>query len=579
MQNWSSKPWTWVGRMIGSALWILCSSASYALDTQVTLQLDSHIKPTNNELVTFGLPLKEGEVNELAQIKVSREGKEISAYVETGLRYHWSDNSLRSVTIQISGLDMTGGAIKLNISNDGARLPRNAKIDPAKGWAKAAFTKNHLPHPRVFALHDPHYLSDSGLIPPYQILPAANPFKNFQTTQFDSWAGDLNYAQSKRSDWLFDRASAMYKAYMNSGKIEHLKEAFLSKQFYFSHLRNDGVEPKPAGGSGCWTYGGGSCADGKYIYTQPAKLAWALSGDNSQWDEALINNMAIQADKGWNQPHTRDPFDGENEAFTERAAGLTGLAEINAYEISANKTLLNHLNERINSLYDMQQSVKVWDKVYGWTPKSGAWSHSIPVHEGKISEKNAARGDSNGRGFSPWMSENIVDFLWQSYWVTNNEKIPTMLRSIANATDLYGFTSSYKPNNGPNNNFETKAEFAKYSTTRSQSCNTTAKDTALLYFASKFADATTRSSDLWWKPYTDSHNIQTVLTLSTGYYFETDSDIRKRLKARIEKIIAGWSNNSCAKIGRPARLWNWQHRSNSVATWYWVATQTPPSVK
>ena len=48
--------------------------------------------------------------------------------------------------------------------------------------------------------------------------------------------------------------------------------------------------------------------------------------------------MALQADIGWNQHGTRDVFDEENEGFTERAAGLVGLAEIIAYEMTGNTT-------------------------------------------------------------------------------------------------------------------------------------------------------------------------------------------------------------------------------------------------
>ncbi|PJF33816.1 MAG: hypothetical protein CUN57_01160, partial [Phototrophicales bacterium] len=47
----------------------LAVNLGYALDTQVVLQADSEITPTGSETVTFGLPLKQGEVISLDEIR------------------------------------------------------------------------------------------------------------------------------------------------------------------------------------------------------------------------------------------------------------------------------------------------------------------------------------------------------------------------------------------------------------------------------------------------------------------------------------------------------------------------------
>ena len=545
-----------------SALLLLIGSSVQALDTQLILQADDEITPTNSELVTFGLPIAKGQVSDLAEIKVMIGSEELSVYVEVGLRYHWLDNSIRSVTVQLDNIDMTGGNVVVRITDDGKGGDRAVERPHSEGWAAARANKNNLLYPRIFALHDKEYLAQSGVISPYDAAPnSSDAFEEYRLAQFENWAGGLDYSTSSQANWLFDRSTAMFKSYLATGRVEFLKEAFLSKQFYFTHVLDDDSEPSKSGGSGCWTYGTVACNDGKYIAPQQAKLAWALVGDDSQWDDALIVNMALQADVGNYQSSTRDEFDGENEAFTERAAGLVGLSEINAFEMTANATVFAHLTERINSLKDMQQTEKQWDLDNGWTPKSGAWTHNVNVHEGD----SASLGATNERGFSVWMSENIVEFLWQAYWVTGDSDIPEMLRLLSNTIELYGFTSSY---NAATQGYDTKPEFDEI---KAQSCNTTRDATEMLYFSSTFADEAARLDSDWWKWYTDNHNIQSVLTLSAGYYFETDEAIRTRLKARIEKLIEGWSNSNCASVSSTPRLWNWQHRSNSVRTWHWVA--------
>lgn len=552
----------------------LSTALAQALNTTIILHADSDVTPGNAELVTFGLPLAEGDVASVSQIKVMRGATELGAYVEAGLRHHWSDNSLRSVTVQLDGIDMTAGDVELQITDEGSSVARINERPHSEGWASANATKLNLSYPRIFVLHDKAYLATTGLIPPYEpSTGSSDAFEQYQLGQFENWAGGLDYGDSSGANWLFDRSSAMFKAYMTTGRVEFLKEAFLGKQFYFQHVRNDGSTPAAAGGSGCWTYGSTACADGKYIAPQQAKLAWALTGDNSQWNDSLIVNMALQSDLGWNQYATRDPFDQENEGFTERGAGMAGLAEINAYEMTGNSTLLTHLNERIASLKDMQQTVKAWDATNGWAPKSGGWTHNIDVHEGNHNEASAPLSDTDARGFSAWMTENIVDFLWQAYWITGNTDAPEMLRLAANAVDTYGFSSTY---NAVTTNHDKKPAFnAVPDYPRAQGCNRTRQDTDILYMASAHASNAGIVQDDWYPYYSDNHNIETVLTLGAGYYFETDAATKTRLKARIDKLIYGWVHSGCTTIFSGVyRLFNWQHRSNSVRSWYWIAEDT-----
>jgi len=548
-------------------------AAASALNTTVTLTADGTITPTASEIVTFGLPLAEGDVYNLNDIRVLIDGVEQMISIEAGLTWHWSDSSLRSVTIQLRNADMTDGDVKVSITDAGNAAPTRSFLPHHDGWATGPADKANMPFPRVFAVHDLDYLASTGIIPPYTPGTSGEGVGQLQSEQFDNGFGDLDFSVNgagSQASYLFDRATAMMKAYMATGEIKFLKEGFMTKQLYFSHIRDDGASPARTGGEGCFTFGSVNCRDGKYIYTEPAKLAWALLGDNSQWDNSLIDNMAFQADLGDYQASTRDLYDSESELFTERAAGLVGLAELAAYEITGNPRVLAHLNERIDSLKDMQQVEKSWEKENGWIPKSGAFTHSWCRHEGCASGY-PGDGTTDDRRFSPWMSENIADFLWQAYNITGRSDIPEMLRLLGNAIDLYGFTSSYLSGVGLSSTYQNKNGL----NTITLSCSAAdPAPTSMLYSGSAFASAEALSETAL--AYTDQHNVEVILPLALAFYFETNSDSRTRLYSRIKHLERQWLSNTpedCSRLTRPPRVFNWQHRSNSVRTWNWVLTE------
>lgn len=535
----------------------------------MTLVADTQVTPSSSELVTFGLPIAKGVLNDTDEVRVAINGVEQPICITQSMTW-WQDNSVRAIRVQLQGVNMTGGSVIVSVSDQGRNTARDFNCKPLyDGWTQAGAEKSQEMYPRVFALHDRTYLTESGVTPPFSAAPATpDAFEKYLNTQHSSWSGALNFDDSSSANWLFDRSSAYFKAYLSTTNVEFLKEAILSKQYYFQFVRKDGNDPAPPGGRGCWERTGINCADGKFIAPQQAKLALMLAGDDSQWDNDLINDMARQADIGWYQPHcSRGAPTDQNFYMTERACGLNGLSLLVAYEMTGDADVLAKMNETIAFLKSVQQTEFSWDVNNNWLPKSGAFTHDIDVHEGNESQTSAPDDYTDAQGFSPWMSENIADFLWQAYWVTGNQDIPQMLRMLGNAIELYAFTSSYNATSG---NFERKPE---YGDSRALFCNTERQVTELLYFASAYVSDERKVTGDWWSWYTDLHNIEVVLPLATAYYFETNSAVKRRLKARIEKILAGMLNQNCAQRGNTKRAFNWQHRSNSVRTWYWINEQ------
>lgn len=542
------------------------------LSTTITLQADSAIAANSTEDVVVGLPIANGDVQTLSEIRVRIGGVEQAVHVAQGMTWIGSGD-IRNVVIGLDNVDMSGGNVTLTIDDEGAAVARlTAAVTP--GTFDAGSTKANVTGRRIWGVHDRDYLAASGIVPPYTPGTVSDAAGSFQSRQFDQWAGLLNYSTSTRAEWLFDRSSAMYKAYLSTGDAKFLREAYLSKQFYYTHVRNDGTAPTQAGGDGCWLYGGGSCSDGKYIYTQSAKLAWALNGDTTQWTNETIIEMAQQADLGWNQWHTSDPYDSELEGFTERAAGIVGQTEINAYEMTQEPSLLVTMTERIDMLKDLQQTEKPWDIANGWVPKSGAYTHSWKNHEGSATP--AVEGDSDDRRFSPWMSENVASFLWQVYHVTGRSDIPEMLRQLGNAIDLYGFSSEYVSGTGVNSTYALRSGYERGFI----SCNGTDsnQDTAadIMYAGSAYAAASVISANHRGNGFTNTHNVEVLLPLVLAYNFETDTARRTRLEARMAHMYTQWTETAvddCADEGAPngggnvLRLWSWQHAGNSLRTY------------
>ncbi len=554
------------------------------LNTSVTLVADSEITASNSEVVTFGLPLKEGVISHTRDIRVELGGIELPVYTESGMRWHWKENSLRSITIQLQNIDMSNGNVDLIITNNG----RNNNNDLEKqafpaGWVSSGTNKANMQYPRVFALHNQDYLADSKLIPPFVTTQIGTEYDLHYKKQHQEWNSDYVFDDTHgNSPWLFDRPTTYFKHYMGTSDIESrvafLKEAILSKQFYFDYIRNDGSQPAAAGGSGSFTFGTTLHGDGKYIQTQSAKLAWALVGDNSQWDMTLIKNMDLQARIGDSQPYFRYPFDSEDEHFTERSEGLVNLNGLNAYEITGDESIRSHLETRIGYL-QQHMNLQDWDVINGW-PEAGYWRHSFERHENL--DGIHTPGDADDMGSSPWMTQIVIDFLWQYHNQIGDFRIPAMFVSTAKAVEEWGFTHNYDTVTDTYTrevDFENAPPPNHY--VKNSGCNSR-PESEQLYFMSDIASnsATGRLAPDKWRDHTDGHT-EVVLGLALAYLYETDPIQKEKYEARI-RVVMDARFPECAHnlyVGEhdptdnSYRLFNWQHGSNSIRTWRWVQEQ------
>ena len=293
-------------------------SADGRLPTTVRLSLDHDLQASSTELVTFGLPLAPGLVKSADQIRVLLRGQPVPISCEPGLRWHWLDGSLRSVSIQCI-VDMAKGDALLTIDDAGRDTATNLKRRPIdEGWTDSGFRDADgrvLRKPRVLPLHDIEYLAATGILPPFAppktdddantgiwlsvkgVLDGAFPWGRTDT-------GGIDY-----DSWLFDRPSSLFKLSMQFRDLEKrralLRNAAISKRHYFAWVRQAQIEGSPQNtvvpfwwdlkrhavigpNSSASTYG-----TTMYQQCQGAKLALALLGDDTQWTAGMLNQWAL----------------------------------------------------------------------------------------------------------------------------------------------------------------------------------------------------------------------------------------------------------------------------------------------
>ncbi|MGB0134673.1 hypothetical protein, partial [Dokdonella sp.] len=364
--------------------------------------------------VTFGIPFAPGQLADAEQLRIlDEDGKEVPAHVDVTLRWHSRDDSIRAVRVQLR-TTMKSATRQLRFTTHARRTENVDGWPYPEGLIDAA---NHLRMPAVLATLDAKWLSQSLLAGPQVPLSAGNAYDTYLKTQY-GWAAPLPASDS--TAWLFDRPSTLFKLYIRSGDVSHLRSAVESYRFYMSHLKRSG---ECAGG---WEFGRAKACDAKYVYVEPALLAVGLTGDDSLYTPDLIKQMMTLWDKGgWSG--IGGAYRSPEQNFTERHIGLGLIETVSAFELTGDPADRKRIDDRLGWLSEHQ------DNNPDLLGKDGSWRHSWQRHEGETHDAG-----TDVRGASPWMSENIIDGLWHAWLVTADPRIPGMITSFGRYLEEHG---------------------------------------------------------------------------------------------------------------------------------------------
>ncbi len=510
-------------------------AATAADNDQQRIELVRNGASGDQVAVTFGIPFAPGVLTDSERLRIlDSTGNEIPAHVTPTLRWHSKDDSVRAVKVQLRTA-LRGERSGLRFSIGEARtLPapepwpfHDGLVDGSEG----------LRVPGVLATLDPGWLSASLIAGPQ--APASRATRAYDA-YFDrqfQWAGPL--PANDEIAWLFDRTTTLYKQYVRTGRADLLAAAIASYRFYMSKLVRDASPASSACGGG-WKFGQVNPCDVKFVYIEPILLALALSGDDSQHDDALIDKMVQQWERGgWSG--IRGPYLRANQDFTERQAGLGLLAVVSAWELTGNAGYRTMIDHRIGWLLDHQRNNP------DGLGDDGCWRHSWQMHEG-----NSYDPATDTRGCSPWMSENIIDGLWHAWVATADQRIPGMITGFGRWLENHGWISD--------------AIFKQAGHSWRDPCSGP-KGQIAWYFSSSQASPEQliriQDSDGW---YSDSHTVQLGLAVAAARYFETDPAQAKALEARLKGVANSYAV-ACAASASTPRRFNWNNRGSGVVQW------------
>ncbi len=480
--------------------------------------------------VTLGIPFPPGMLKDPRRLRILDENdNEVPAHVEVSLLWHFRDNSIRALRVQFrSAVGGKGQRLHFDISS-----PRKAD---APGWPYAEGlhdAANGLRMPRALATLDARWLSQSLLAGPQQPANQADAYDKYFEAQF-AWASALPTSDS--TAWLFDRPSTLFKRYLRTGHLEHLQAAIESYRFYMGHLQRG--KSRCMGG---WQFGKANACDAKYVYIEPILLALALSGDDSLHDAALIGDMISLWDRGgWSD--IGGAYRAVDQNFTERHIGLGLLATVSAYELTGNPAYRRRIGDRIGWLLNHQQ-----DNPDG-LGNDGSWRHSWQRHEG---EPYAAESDV--RGASPWMSENIIDGLWHAWLATADPRIPGMIAGFGQYLEKYGWISP--------------DVFVKAGHSWRDDCSGPDGQIAWYWSSSQAPLARLIAMQDEGGEYSDAHTVELGLAVAAARYFETDPARQRQLESRLDLIAHSYALE-CARNGATPRRFNWNNRGAGVVAWF-----------
>jgi hypothetical protein len=519
-------------------------------------------KPLNGRtLITLGIPFAPGQLKNTNLFRIYNEkGDEVSIFIKPTLNWHWKErpnNTIRAVKVQFyidKGSHARTYSFTFNsrrgFSSDLNERPNNLSTrisdDPIKAGMRS---------PIVISTLNTQWLEQSQIIPPFKGM--NNDYqKNFWDTQF-SWGRELDFTKKNIANWLYDRVSSIYKGCMRTSNVGCYREAFLSYRFWNKHIQRKGGFRSCRGGLAISHKPKKSC-DNKYVYLEAIKIHVALTGDDGLHNDDLIRDMAeLVYNNRW-QGASYDLYDEEDEFFTERHTGLSLLTLINGYELVNDKTILKYINKHVESLY--QHQIHNPD---GLIP-DGSFRHSWSRHEGR---RYLGSGNLDDRRFSPWMMENIVDGLWQTYHILGDKRIPEMLRYAGEALEQWGFANS----SGYINKFGKNLHELPNGSSWKNNCN---GGDILLYSASSTANSSyliaEQNSGGW---YSDSHTQEAIFSLAVAYYFENNIVKSKALQKRITNLYNNFIKNCAGSLSKTKRAFNWSNRSNYWGTYLWVLSQ------
>src|ERR1041385_8359023 len=321
---------------------------------RVVVQLEGRATDLREEVVSFGLPLPFGFLNDAREIRLTTEdGTELVAAVRSlePWRTGGREGSIRSVLIQFKADFSKQKNQRVTVRFDGRARRAESKFVAV---AETLIDENGLSGPRVQAVLPADWMCASEIAGPQTPAADSGQYSSYDRFVEKNFPGSLAYLDSPvYHEWLFDRTSCYYKMYVRTGDRRFLDAAYHAANFVREHTKLDGPD------AGIFTLKG---PDLKYVYPRSMHLHYLLTGD-----ERALACGKLMAEYCFNHedPVYRpdllkpvqlgvDPERGRN-FWTLRHQGYGLLGILHGWEMTGDKKYWTKARECVDAYYKHQQ--------------------------------------------------------------------------------------------------------------------------------------------------------------------------------------------------------------------------------
>ena len=334
--------------------------------------------------INFAVPLPPGALTDAAQVVVTHGGAEVAAATRGLATY--DDASLRSVQVQFD----------LEVSEE---TTVEVALGETQGMGGVEFVDvqetlvvpDASEGPRVWAVLPASWLAESGVAGPLA------PLESFEDRPEAVWLSHCDYATwdtdaflsvaGERGPWLYDRGTALARAYAITGDWVALRSQYRETGIYGMGMTGEGanvVIPVPD-----------ATGDAKYHYAQNLAVHYLLTGDARFRERA--EDIADRMASLWPDPG----YAGGADFWTERHAGFALLAYVAAAQVSDDRAadFIALADAAVQAYLDVMATYpEEWDDT-----EARCFAHHADAH-----------GEGYGYfGCSPWMSAILADALEQ----------------------------------------------------------------------------------------------------------------------------------------------------------------------
>src|SRR4030095_13347902 len=225
---------------------------------QITVILEGRTSDLGEELVSFGVPLPFGFLNDPYKVRIQNEnGTEIAASVRSlePWRAGGREDSIRSLLIQFKANFSQKRKQRVTVSFNGPRRKIENNFAPV---SQTLIDAAGLKGPRVVAVLPADWLCESGIVGPQTPSALSGEYSSYDRFVEKNFQGSLAYLDSQvYHEWLFDLTTCSYKMLLRTGEAKYLAAAYHAANFVREHTKLDGPD------AGIFTLKG---PDLKYVY-------------------------------------------------------------------------------------------------------------------------------------------------------------------------------------------------------------------------------------------------------------------------------------------------------------------------